>query len=178
MTQSQPATRRPGKRWNRVWALISVAALIGGIAAAVGSSKAMAAPGYSTYSGSTWNVRSCPSTCAAVATMSGSILDLICQTSGPAVSVAGFGTSAIYDLVRTTSGALGYMSDLGVQQTPYGVFSPNLPRCTSGPGPAAEAATNSGYGWIASCSIQYFFGKEWACLGAGLRYLFLPGSAS
>ena len=140
--------------------------------------SAMAATGYSTYPGSTWNVRSCPATCGVMGTISGSIPDLVCQTSGPAVSVSGFGTSTIYDLVRMPSGALGYMSDLGVQQTPYGQFSPNLPRCTAGPGPATEAATSSGYGWIATCTVSWAIGREWACWAAGLRYLFVPGSAS
>jgi hypothetical protein len=140
--------------------------------------SAMAATGYSTYSGSTWNVRSCPATCGVMGTISGSIPNLVCQTSGPAASVSGFGTSTIYDLVRMPSGTLGYMSDLGVQQTPYGQFSPNLPRCTAGPGPATEAATNSGYGWIATCTVSWALGRVWACWAAGLRYLFVPGSAS
>ncbi len=158
-------------------ALSAVAALTLALVMAVAPS-AMAATGYSTYPGSNWNVRSCPATCSVLGTISGSIPDLVCQTSGPTVSVSGFGTSTIYDLVRMPSGALGYMSDLGIQQTPYGQFSPNLPRCTAGPGPATEAATKSGYGWIATCTVSWATGRVWACWAAGLRWLFVPGSAS
>jgi hypothetical protein len=140
---------------------------------------ANAAPGYSLYAGSSWNVRSCPATCDVVGgTISGAIPDLVCQTAGPAVTVSGFGTSTIYDLVRTPVGILGYISDLGVAQTLYAQFTPGLPRCTSSPGPATEAATGSGYGWIVSCSGQVLIGQKWACWKAALRYLFLPDPAS
>ncbi len=94
------------------------------------------------------------------------------------MTVSGFGTSTIYDMVRTPSGVLGYISDLGVLQTPYAQFSPNLPRCTAGPGPTTEAVTRAGYGWVAWCSFQVWTGKVWACWAAGLRQLFVPGTAS
>jgi len=123
-------------------------------------------------------VRSCPATCGVIGTMSGSIPNLVCQTSGPAVSVYGFGTSTIYDMVSLPSGTLGYMSDLGVQQTPYGQFSPNLPRCTAAPSADTAVASGNGYSWILSCSYQVLNGKEWACWARGLLYLFLPDSAS
>jgi hypothetical protein len=156
---------------------VAVAALLAAVLVATLGSAANAATGYSTYSGSTWNVRSCPATCTVVATISGSIPNLVCQSSGPAVTVSGFGTSTIYDMVRTSSGVLGYMSDLGVAQTPYGVFSPNLPRCTAAPGPATQTATNSGYSWIITCSFQVWAGKTWACWQAGLKQLFIPDPA-
>ncbi len=154
-------------------AAVLILALVTGVAP-----SAMAATGYSTYSGSTWNVRSCPATCSVLGTMSGSIPNLICQTGGPAVSASGFGTSTIFDLVSLPSGTLGYMSDLGIQQTPYGQFSPNLPRCTAAPSADTAVATSHGYSWILSCSYQVLNGKEWACWAAGLRMLFLPDSAS
>jgi hypothetical protein len=154
-----------------------VAAVLATVLVMMAAGTAHAAGGYSTYSGSTWNVRSCPSTCAVGTTISGPIPNLVCQTSGPAVTLPGFGTSTIYDLVKAPSGLLGYMSDLGVRQTPYGVFSPNLPRCDARPGPTTEAVTSAGYGWIPWCSYRVLSGKLWACWAAGLRYLFIPDSA-
>jgi hypothetical protein len=167
---------RPARKNAGIW-LTSVSTIALALVA-LASPSAMAATGYSLYPGSTWNVRSCPATCGVLGTMSGSIPNLVCQTGGPAASVSGFGTSTVYDLVRMPSGALGYMSDLGVQQTPYAQFSPNLPRCTAAPGPATQQASSSGYGWILSCSAAVLNGEDWACWTAGLRTLFLPGSAS
>lgn len=136
-----------------------------------------AAGGYSISSG-TWNVRSCPATCGALGTVTGSLPDLVCQTGGPAVTVQGFGTSTIYDLVRMPSGQLGYISDLGVLQTLYAQFTPGLPRCTAGAGPATEAASNWGYGWVAWCSAKVYMGKLWACWQRSIVQLFLPDPAS
>jgi hypothetical protein len=158
-----------------VW--LSTAAVLAVALVAMASPAAMASRRYSISSG-TWNVRSCLATCGTVDTISGSIPNLVCQTSGPAVTVSGFGTSTVYDMIRTPAGVLGYISDLGVLQTPYAQFSPYLPRCTAGAGPATEATTSSGYGWIASCSFSVWTGREWSCWAAGLRYLFLPGTAS
>jgi len=157
--------------------LLAAMAVLGALLVVTGSSAANAATGYSISSG-TWNVRSCPATCGVVSTISGSIPDLVCQSSGPAVTVTGFGTSTIYDMIRTPSGVLGYMSDLGVLQTPYAQFSPNLPRCTAGPGPASEAAFNWGYGWVAWCAFRVATGKLWACYQRAWVQLFLPDSAS
>lgn len=150
--------------------VIAIAAVNGGVANAV--------TGYSISSGA-WNVRSCPATCDVVGgTVSGSLPDLVCQTAGPSVTVSGFGTSTIYDLVRTPAGVLGYISDLGVLQTPYAQFSPNLPRCSAGAGPATEAATHWGYGWIVTCSGSVLFGRVWACWKQVVVQLFLPDAAS
>jgi hypothetical protein len=44
--------------------------------------------------------------------------------------------------------------------------------------PATQQASSSGYGWILSCSAAVLNGEDWACWTAGLRTLFLPGSAS
>jgi hypothetical protein len=172
------ATIRSHSTVKKASILLGIVTILALALIAITGPSAMAATGYSTYSGSTWNVRSCPATCGGLGTISGSIPNLVCQTSGPAVSVSGFGTSTIYDLVRLSSGTLGYMSDLGVQQTPYGQFSPNLPRCTAAPSADTAVATSAGYSWILSCSYQVLNGKEWACWVAGLRTLFLPGSAS
>ena len=140
---------------------------------------ANAASGYSLSSGSSWNVRSCPATCSTVgSTISGSIPDLVCQTSGPAVTVSGFGTSTIYDMVRTPAGILGYISDLGVAQTLYAQFTPGLPRCSAAsPSAGTEAAAAEDYSWIAICSGEVWAGEVWACFEDGLTELFLPGEA-
>lgn len=173
----QPSIRAQStvKRVGVLLAAVSVLALA---LAIITGTSAKAATGYSTYSNSTWNVRSCPATCGVIGTISGAIPNLVCQTNGPAASVSGYGTSTIYDLVSLPSGTLGYMSDLGVQQTPYGQFSPSLPRCTAAPSADTAVASGNGYSWILSCSLQVLNGKEWACWARGLLYLFLPDSAS
>ena len=163
---------------KRVGVLLASVSVLALALAIITGPSAKAATGYSTYSGSTWNVRSCAATCSVIGAISGSIPNLVCQTNGPAASVSGYGTSTIYDLVSLPSGTLGYMSDLGVQQTPYGQFSPNLPRCTAAPSADTAVASGNGYSWILSCSSQVLNGREWACWVRGLLYLFLPDSAS
>jgi hypothetical protein len=169
---------RSRRAMRRVGVLLTSVSVLALAVAIMTGPSAMAATGYSTYSGSNWNVRSCAATCSVIGAISGSIPNLVCQTSGPAVSVSGFGTSTIYDLVSLPSGTLGYMSDLGVQQTPYGHFSPNLPSCTAAPSADTAVASGNGYSWIRSCSGQVLSGREWACWVRGLVYLFLPDSAS
>ena len=79
---------------------LSTAAVLAVALVAMASPAAMASRRYSISSG-TWNVRSCLATCGTVDTISGSIPNLVCQTSGPAVTVSGFGTSTVYDMIRT-----------------------------------------------------------------------------
>ena len=161
--------------WSGVLTCI---ALILGVA---GAPAALAATGYSISSG-TWNVRSCPATCAPVDTVTaGALPNLVCQVAGPPVSVSGFGTSNIYDLIKTSHGVLGYVSDLAVAQTLYGQFTPSLPRCDASGAwnsTVAPAASGTGYSWIVTCATKVYLGKVWACWAAGAKYLFTPGYAS
>src|SRR5687768_736166 len=109
-------------------------------------------------------------TCNVVSTISaGPIANLVCQVPGPAVTVSGFGTSTVYDLVKTSQGVLGYVSDLAVLQTPYARFDSRLPRCDAAGGQVNTAATKSGYGWVASCAVKVATGDRWACWKAGLK---------
>jgi hypothetical protein len=160
-----------GKRVLRV--LIAIVAILG--SSLVLTPAAQAASGYSISSG-TWNVRSCPGVCGTVATITqGAIPDLVCQVPGPQVSASGFGASAVYDLVRTPNGVLGYISDLGVAPTPYARFDPNLPRCDgAGDSPVPPAASGTGYSWIVSCTYKVIRGQKWACWVAAGKYLFAP----
>ncbi len=173
-------TTHPRSHLSRLTAtlltLITLASL-----AVFGAPMANAASGYSISAG-TWNVRACPATCGVVGTISqGGIPNLVCQVSGPTVSASGFGSSSVYDLVKTPSGVLGYISDLGVSETPYAAFDPRLPRCeatTSQSSSVAPAATGTGYGWIPSCAYQVYNGKLWACWWSGVKWLFTPTPAS
>src|SRR6476660_2081211 len=71
---------RPGVR---IVAFLTMFVALLAMTATTSTTTAQAATGYSISSG-TWNVRSCPATCEVVGgTISGSIPDLICQTSGP-----------------------------------------------------------------------------------------------
>jgi hypothetical protein len=70
------------------------------------------------------------------------------------------------------------MSDLGVLQTPYGVFDSRLPRCDAQASPAPTAARNDGYSWIASCVSKVIGRKLWACWTAGVKQLFISQPAS
>jgi hypothetical protein len=158
---------------------VGVAAVLAVALVVLAVSPAQAAPGYSTYPGSTWNVRNLPATGTVVGTISGSIPDLLCQEAGPAVSVPGFGTSTIYDLVRLPNGTLGYMSDLGVRQTRYAVFTPELPRCRAGQTPQSEvlAAGGYSYGWIVGCAAKVALGRVWSCYVDGAKSLFVSSPA-
>ena len=101
MSKQVPLARRLPFSGTNTWrltnmkrgsVLLAAMAVLGALLVITGSSAANAATGYSISSG-TWNVRSCPATCGVVSTISGSIPDLVCQSSGPAVTVTGFGTS-------------------------------------------------------------------------------------
>lgn len=151
-------------------ALLTFLVLNTGTAAAVG--------GYSISSG-TWNVRSCPATCGVIGTISaGPIGNLVCQVPGPSVTVSGFGTSDVWDLVTLPSGRLGYVSDLAVLQTPYARFDPRLPRCDAQASPAPSTASSTGYSWIHSCVGLISKGRLWACWVLGTASLFIPDPAS
>jgi hypothetical protein len=112
-----------GKRWAMVIALAA-----GAIALA--PEQSAAAGGY-TAGGGPWNVRECATTsCRVVGSMpNGPIPDLACQVWGERVILGGYITN-IWNKVRTPSGAVGYMTDAGVNETPGGTeFDPRLPRC-------------------------------------------------
>jgi hypothetical protein len=105
---------------------------------AVSAPAASAATGY-TAGGGPWNVRYCAATqCDIVGMMpNGAIPDLSCQTYGERVILGTFVTS-IWDKVRTPSGAVGYLTDAGVNETPGGAtFDSRLPRCTGTHGGSA-----------------------------------------
>jgi hypothetical protein len=150
------------------------------VALGVGSSRASAATGYSISSG-TWNVRGCPvpSSCGVDESIgSGPLSNLVCQVAGTTVSVPGFGTSAVWDLVRAPSGRLGYVSDLAVAETAYARFDTRMPRCDAPSQPAATSAASSSYAWMWSCTGKVIGGSRWACWTAGLKFLFTPLPAS
>jgi hypothetical protein len=166
---------------HKTRAILSTTVLALSLATAVTvshSSPASAATGYSISSG-TWNVHSCPATCTPVDSISaGPIPNLVCQLPGPAVSVPGFGTSGIYDMIRTPRGTLGYVSDLGVLQTRYAAFTPGLPRCdASGVQEltVAPVAQGAGYSWIFTCAYKVLVQKQlWSCWVAAGKYLLTP----
>lgn len=171
----KPARRR-GRLWVAMLGVVTALVVILGFAP-----FADAAPGYTISSG-TWNVRSCPATCQPVDTIAtGGIPDLLCQVSGPPVTVVGFGTSTIYDMIRTPRGLLGYVSDLAVSQTLYARYSSWLPLCdaaTTYNNSVAPTASRTGYSWIGSCAYQVSQGKVWACWVYGAAWLFAPSNAS
>jgi hypothetical protein len=92
-------------------------------------------------SGGTWNVRTAPGGAVVGSLRGGQSVTIACQTSGPAVSVRGYGSSAIWDYV--TSPVRGYVADLGVSSTSYARFDSRLPRCGGTPAPAPAPATVS-----------------------------------
>jgi surface antigen len=69
----------------------------------------------------------------------GTGIDIACQTGGENVTVAGFGTSPVWDKINVYN---GYISDLFVQETPYAQFDSRIPRCDQpNPNPGPPAAT-------------------------------------
>ncbi len=161
-TSPEASTSRPGTRGkfgNRLARWATVAVTFSAVATGVGMttvSPAAAVGGYSIRSGS-WAVRSGPTTGSGQygTARAQNVADLTCQYWGAAdgaqaVSVSGFGTSAIWDRVniRLTDGrqVVGVMSDLGIYETRYGQQTPGIPRCrdldASVPTSRADAAVN------------------------------------
>ena len=184
MRNTLTSTLRRRQRFG-VRALIMATTLTVALALVAGlstyrSGSAHAATGYSVSAGM-WNVRSCPqpSSCGAEELIgSGPLASVVCQMPGATSTVAGFGTSSVWDLVKTPAGRLGYISDLAVAQTLYAQFDPRLPRCDSPSSPGAGAAESSSYTWLFSCAGKVFSGKRWACWTAAGKYLFTPLPAS
>jgi Cutinase len=73
----------------------------------------------------TWNVRNTPTDSPNGTVSSGQVVTVDCQADGPSVTVAGFGTSAIWDHIP----GRGYVSDLAVVETAYARHDPRIPRC-------------------------------------------------
>ncbi|MDQ1247563.1 MAG: hypothetical protein QG597_1933 [Actinomycetota bacterium] len=73
----------------------------------------------------TWNVRNTPTGSPNGTVSSGQVVTVDCQTDGPSVTVAGFGTSAIWDHIL----GRGYISDLAVVETTYARHDPRIPTC-------------------------------------------------
>lgn len=107
-----------------------VALVVLSLLTAVFPSPASAAAGYT--STDLWNVRSCASTvCPVTGSMPrGPIPDLSCQAMGEFVTFSATYKSGIWDKVRTPSGAIGFMTDLGVNGTPTDYYDSRLPHCT------------------------------------------------
>jgi hypothetical protein len=92
------------------------------------ASDASAVTGYHT-SASSVRVRAGASTQTAQINQisaAGTTIDIGCQAVGETITASGFGTSAVWDYLN---GYGGYISDLFVQETPYAVFDPRIPRC-------------------------------------------------
>lgn len=126
-----------------------VGPVVVGLLLAGSSSPASAVSGYT--STDQWNVRSCASTvCAVTGSMPmGPIPDLVCQAMGEFVTFSATEKSGIWDKVRTPSGAIGFMTDLGVNGTPTSYYDSRLPHCAGAAGGSVyyqprEPSTNLG----------------------------------
>jgi hypothetical protein len=123
-------TATPRQRSRRLLRIGLASLLSAGIVGAV-ADTGMALSGFHT-SASSVRVRAGASTqTSQISTVSaaGTAIDIACQKAGETVTVAGFGTSAVWDRLNGYGG--GYISDLFVQETLYAQFDPRLPNCDS-----------------------------------------------
>lgn len=81
----------------------------------------------------TWNVRNTIGGSVIGSLSGGQRVHIACQAVGPATTVQHFGTSTIFDHI--TSPVDGWVSDLPMADTPYGVRDGRLPACTNVPAP-------------------------------------------
>jgi hypothetical protein len=82
-------------------------------------------------SGGVWAVRRTMANGTPVASITypNGNIRILCQFQGPSVTVAGFGTSTIYDFIESPR---GWVSDLAIKETSYGQLTPCIARCQNG----------------------------------------------
>jgi uncharacterized protein YraI len=122
--------------------VVAVMLVVVSLVAAALASPAGAVAGYHTSANSI-RVRAGASTqTAQINTISnaGTPIDIACQAAGETVTASGFGTSGVWDLLN---GYNGFISDLFVQETPYGQFDFRIPRCESQPPPPPAYSTST-----------------------------------
>lgn len=176
---------RVGLPRRMISVLVHVGVVVGVAAAVILPSGAAQALGGFHTSGNSVRVRATASTQASQISFipaAGTAIDIACQTAGQTVSLAGWGTSPIWDKLNGYGG--GYISDLFVRETAYARFDPRLPQCGASPAPAASnqapASLGGGVNMQGACDAQYpgqgltatatdsKNAYSWKCVGSGV----------
>jgi hypothetical protein len=175
---------RAGLPRRMIPVLVRVGVAVGVAALILPSGAAQALGGFHT-SGNSVRVRAAASTQASQVSFipaAGTAIDIACQTTGQTVSLAGWGTSPIWDKLNGYGG--GYISDLFVRETPYARFDPRLTQCGASPAPApgnpVSASLGGGVNMQSACNAQYPSqgltatatdsnnAYSWKCVGPGV----------